>query len=301
MGDIIKSDAEIQPFDINIDDILPLIDEYIELRDYARRSAALVKNTIVRFIKWYNQYHPKSPMEYRNFLLDNGLKRSYVSNQFSILRMFWEFLAAKGIVSNNPFKVVVIRTGRLPARTGLSEDEVKRLVKLIDKADARTQAIVNLLLRTGLRVHSVSEIDIDDIDYSSDPPKLYVKHKGHRSKENFVYLYSKTLKSIERYLKVARPNGRSKALFLKSKYPYDRLGYHGIYRIVTQVLNDAGIKGKTPHDLRHTAITLARKHGAPLDAVREMAGHARIDTTLHYDHSIQREIVSPEKILNEVI
>lgn len=299
MGEIIRIDdtkLERIPNDEVID---RLIDEFIEYRDYTGRSAELVRQTIKRFFKWQRMHNPETPIEYRTYLLDTGHKRSYIANQFSILRVFWEFLVVTKRATANPFRIVVVRQPDRPARVGLSEEQLKTLIETVEKMDIRTQAIINLMARTALRLQAVSALDVGDLDYSSNPPRLWVRHKGKHEKQDFVFVYPKVREKLERWLR-HRPDTKTKAMFVQMRFPYERLTEHGVYTVVRKALKKAGIQGRTPHDLRHTAITLARKAGVPLDAVREMAGHKSMDTTLHYDHSVQRTIIAPEKILDEM-
>lgn len=48
-----------------------------------------------------------------------------------------------------------------------------------------------------------------------------------------------------------------------------------------QAAEAAGLAGLTPHDLRHTAASLAVSAGANVKAVQRMLGHARAAMTLH--------------------
>ena len=63
-----------------------------------------------------------------------------------------------------------------------------------------------------------------------------------------------------------------------------------ISRIVKGYLLAAGIDSPrwTAHSLRHSAATFALLGGASLQAVRDMMGHADINTTLIYAHNIDR-------------
>ena len=69
-----------------------------------------------------------------------------------------------------------------------------------------------------------------------------------------------------------------------------RLSLRSIRRIVKQAYRLAGVRGegKTSHSLRHTAITSAIRHGAPLPKVQSMARHANLNTTMIYYHEVDR-------------
>ena len=63
-----------------------------------------------------------------------------------------------------------------------------------------------------------------------------------------------------------------------------------IRRIVKRAYRLAGVRGagKTSHSLRHSAITSAIRHGAPLPKVQSMARHASLNTTMIYYHELDR-------------
>ncbi|MFK0380287.1 tyrosine-type recombinase/integrase [Pandoraea sp. NPDC090278] len=58
------------------------------------------------------------------------------------------------------------------------------------------------------------------------------------------------------------------------------------YRIAAQVL--AALEQATPHWLRHTFGTHALEHGAALEVVQQLMGHASIATTSKYLHPEKR-------------
>jgi integrase len=155
------------------------------------------------------------------------------------------------------------------------------------------------MLRTGLRIQALHDANIEDIDFTQVPYRLFVRHKGKTDKKEWVLLFPGAWKPLNEYLN--KRYGNDNALFVSDYHPHSRVNTVTIYRDVADALRLAGIQGKSPHDLRHTAITLARQAGVPLDAVREMAGHADPATTLRYDHSIQRNLGIPEEALERIL
>jgi integrase len=52
---------------------------------------------------------------------------------------------------------------------------------------------------------------------------------------------------------------------------------------VIELVDKLGMEKWTPHDLRRTAATLARRHGVPRDHVRALLAHTEGDVTSIYD------------------
>ena len=49
------------------------------------------------------------------------------------------------------------------------------------------------------------------------------------------------------------------------------------------MVDQLGMEKWTPHDLRRTAATLARRHGVPRDHVEALLAHTESDVTSIYD------------------
>lgn len=242
--------------------------------------------------------------EYRDHLeKDRGLSRKTIGTMFGVLRNFGEFLVERGVLRYNPFRNVVVRGSRSRRRRrAFSEEEVERLLRYVYReCNARDRAIICLMLATGLRTQAVIDLDLSDYKPDLDPARLMVRHKGRWEKDAFVFVYE-TLQGILGEWLALRPRLRAphSAFFTTLAATGRRLAARTLRGMVTSVITAVGIDG-VPHQLRHTAITIARKKGTPLEVLKEMAGHSSIRTTEIYDHSVQRERFAPEKALDEVL
>jgi len=90
------------------------------------------------------------------------------------------------------------------------------------------------------------------------------------------------------YLKYARPEGEStKAIFLRLIPPVGKLEIYGLYHIVTEHMQAAGIKiqaGKKhgPHALRHSLASALLEANTPLPVISEVLGHTDTRSTSVY-------------------
>ena len=62
----------------------------------------------------------------------------------------------------------------------------------------------------------------------------------------------------------------------------ERLTRQGVWLIIKNYAEAAGISGVTPHTLRHSFATHLLRGAAPLRNVQELMGHANISTTQLY-------------------
>lgn len=156
----------------------------------------------------------------------------------------------------------------------------------------RDYAIINLMMRTGLRTIEVVRADVGDIRNIGTDTVLFIQGKGHSDKDAFVILDNDALMPIQNYL-AARGRVPSDAPLFASE-SNNNLNGRMVTRTVSQICKSSmlsvGIVSDrlTAHSFRHTAITLSLLGGASLQDARAMARHADINTTLIYAHNLER-------------
>jgi integrase/recombinase XerC len=152
-----------------------------------------------------------------------------------------------------------------------------------DYAGVRDQLILELFYFTGMRLSELVGLTVDKIDFSSQTIKVL----GKGNKERILPMHPELSKVISEYLIVRDEinlNKFEKTLFLteKGKPIYPKL----VYRIVRANLsNVTTLEKKSPHVLRHTFATHLLNHGAELNAIKDLLGHANLSATQVYTHS----------------
>lgn len=158
--------------------------------------------------------------------------------------------------------------------------------------ELRDFAMVNLMIRTGLRDIEVVRADVGDIDRSAGRRVLLVQGKGRSEKDELVVLSDKAYQPIERYLGTRPGCGPGDPLFasLSRRNPGGRLTTRTVSAVAKRALQAAGINSPryTAHSLRHTAVTFSLLGGATLEQAQRMARHADITTTMVYSHHVDR-------------
>lgn len=229
----------------------------------------------------------RSVRAYLASLHQRGLAKSSIGRQLASVRSCLRFLARRGVIEQNPARLV--RSPRPPRRlpSFLPKDESKQLLDRVPGPSAsgrRDHALLELLYATGIRVAECCGLDGTDVDRSHGTVRVL----GKGDKERVVPVGEVALEAIDAYLAArGRPDG---PLFTNARG--GRLTTRSAQRIVGRQARLSGTSRRvTPHTLRHTFATHMLGEGADLRLIQELLGHRRLSTTQRYTH------VSPEHLM----
>lgn len=186
-------------------------------------------------------------------LLDQGAEPATAQLRHLAVRRFARWLHAEGELDADP--LAGMRPPKLDTKVipVLSDDELRRLVKACEGRslrDRRDEALVRLMLETGLRAGEVVALHLEDVDVAGGT--LLVR-RGKGGGGRIVPFSAQAARSLDRYLRLRRGHvlADTAALWLGER-SYG-LGYDGLYRALRKRARAAGIARFHPHMLRHTA------------------------------------------------
>jgi site-specific recombinase XerD len=205
-----------------------------------------------------------------------------VRRRYAVLSSFFNFLKDMGSVEANPARQLPLPKLKRPVPVFLSEEMSRKLVAAADRP--WTEALIVLLLTTGVRKSEAAAITLDDLDL--DGRLLLVRGKG--DKERVVPLADEAVAALRGYLAHRVPS-ESRRLFVSAR------GGHPVHnrtiaRMVQTVIGKAGLTGKgiSTHKFRHTFATQLIRRGVDVRTVQELLGHSSLQTTAKYLHSDMR-------------
>lgn len=165
-------------------------------------------------------------------------------------------------------------------------------------SENRSDALVNTLYSTGLRLSELTSLNRDDIfpmglDLNSEKANkietVEITIVGKGSKVRLVFINKKTLEILKKYLRLRKD--KNEALFTSLRNPAVRIKQRLVQNIVSNRVKMLETDNKvpvgtliTPHTLRHAYATNLIASGASLIAVKDLLGHASITTTQRYLH-----------------
>lgn len=158
----------------------------------------------------------------------------------------------------------------------LSAEELKKLFAAPQRLKQRV--LLALIYSAGLRVSEVCNLKISDIDSDRMQVRV-VKSKGKY--DRYVPLSEILLNGLRKYMLSIKPrvylfNGRTKG---------EPLGTGAVQQSFRLALEKTGIiKEVSVHSLRHTYATHLLEQGVDIVTIKELLGHANIQTTMVYLH-----------------
>lgn len=204
----------------------------------------------------------------------NNASRVTVDNIRRILSTFFTWLEDENYILKSPVRRIhKVKTGTVVQET--YTDEALELMRDNCKK-MRDLAMIDMLASTGMRVGEMVLLNREDIDFQERECIVF----GKGDKERTVYFDARTKLHLKRYLKERKDD--NPALFVRTKYPYNRLGIGGVEFIVRQMGRKLNLNKVHPHKFRRTLATMAIDKGMPIEQVQRLLGHSRIDTTLRY-------------------
>ena len=298
------------------------IDRYLRCVDAKESTRATYRKVLDSFAQWvagtdfaFFELTQADIIAYKDSLLKENKSAMTVNLYLSTIRGFYKWLAAEGICDNIAQNVGSVRTNKSTFRrmhleneqgaellteaylpksvTGVNSGVTQKLRDNENIISLRNYAMLNLMLRTGLRTIEVSRADIGDITFKRERRVLKVWGKGHVEKDDFVVLTDEAWIPIEQYLQERGDCKPQEPLFATHGLGHagGRMSTRSIQDICKKNLRAIGLDGHeySAHSLRHTTGTQILKNGGSMMDVQQVLRHTSPSTSQLYVNTIMEE------------
>ena len=285
---------------------------FISGQDVKESSRNLYTRTLTQYFLWIestgrslDHLTREDILEYKDSLLSGGLSALTISSYLVIVRKFYEWAESMKYYPNIAKGIKTPRRKQAFKKQHLTDNKSVELLQHFQDMSLRDYAIVNLMLRTGLRTIEITRADVGDITYKGDRRVLLIWGKGHTEKDDFVVLTDKAYEPIKAYLATRKGAKAGEPLFTSTSRQNkgERLTTRTISSICKEGLKAIGLDGKeyTAHSLRHTTAVAILKHGGAITDVQEVLRHTSPATSQIYTESVKEELRlerAPESVLD---
>ena len=284
---------------VNTKRIDELVDNFIEAQDVKQSSKLLYRRTLKQYFNWVesksyllSEIARPQLLEYKEELLNSNLSSLTVGSYITSVRRFYEWTEANKYYPNVAKGIKSPKRKQQFKKQPLLPAQATALLNYYQDKALRDYAIINLLLRTGLRTVEVIRASVEDIVFKGSQRVLLIKGKGRDEKDNFVLLTDKTYQPIAEYL-TTRTATASSPLFTSTSNNSkgERLTTRTISYIAKEGLNAIGLDERsfTAHSLRHTGATTILRATGDLEQTRLFCRHTNPATTLIYTATLNEE------------
>ncbi len=282
-------DAPFQPL------VQPFIDYLKFEKRYSPHTVRSYQDDLIQFFQFLNKTFGTLSLNeiissyVRSWLAslkEEELTARSINRKLSTLKSFFKYQVRTGELQQTPMtNVIAPKTSkRLPSF--IPEMDLAPLLHTLrfteDWKGLNAKMLLTLFYFTGMRLSELINLKERQIDKS----KKEIKILGKGNKERIVPVSPDLLKMVEEYIDAKKKEYESPEEYLlvteKGKRMYPKYAYlltrHYLGSIKT-------LEKKSPHTLRHTFATHLTNHGANLNAVKELLGHASLASTQVYTHN----------------
>lgn len=278
-----------------------LVATFISTQDVKESSRKLYTRTLSQFFVWVEEQRRnlselkrQDILEYKDWLLEQNLSSLTISSYITAVRKFYEWAEAEKYYPNIAKGIKTPRRVQAFKKQHLTDTKSGELLNHFQNLSLRDYAIVNLILRTGLRTIEVVRADIGDVTFKGERRILKIWGKGHNEKDDFVVLSDKAYQPIKDYLATRKGAKSGDPLFVSNsdRNSGGRLTTRTISGICKSGLKAIGLDGKefTAHSLRHTTAVAILKHGGQITDVQSVLRHTSPVTSQIYTESVKEEL-----------
>jgi site-specific recombinase XerD len=282
--------------------IIPILETYTEHLQTIGKSPHTVKayaHDLAGFAQWFSQttgesfdpqaIGPRDIADYRSHMLTHSKKPATVNRRLVVLQRFYKWAQQHGHATNNPFEAlegVRVKQQQGIAPKWVNEHQQLALLRAVRKGKSlRDLAIIETLMKAGLRVSELIDLTLTDVELSERAGKVIVR-SGKGGKYREVPLSKEVRAALATYLQERVEDG-SQRLFLGQRGP---VNVPGVQYLVSKYAYQARFGEITPHQLRHTFGKNLVDAGVSLEQVAALLGHESLNTVMIYTKPSQGDL-----------
>lgn len=207
---------------------------------------------------------------------ERGIADETLKGNRSIFLSYFNWLYREGLIDKNPAANLGAIKCPVKEKKTYSDVDIEKLNSCAVgyRFALRDRAIINFLASTGCRIGEVTSLNRDSVNLRD----LECVVHGKGNKERTVYMDEVTGMLIKDYLD--KRTDDNPALFVGKGAK--RLEDGGVRVMLKKIGDKAGIEKVHPHKFRRTFATVCNHHWMPIEDIKVLMGHDKIETTMLY-------------------
>ena len=223
---------------------------------------------------------PSEIREWRTHLREERhLEPATVNRKLAALRTMFRWAELNGHAPEIKMPRQIAETNRPPRWLEIREE--RAAIRAVKKYGCiRDDAILAFLINTGLRVAELVDLEWRDLTVSERAGQVVVR-KGKGRKQRTIPLNADAREAVKQLREIAgTPNPKPESSPWRGQT--GPLSVRGVQQVVQKIGRLSGIKGLSPHVLRHTFGKRMAEAGQRLEVIADLMGHENLETTRRY-------------------
>jgi len=217
-------------------------------------------------------------------------------NIHTVLSSLWTWATREGYAAHHVVRAVPAPNPEKRAIVPYTKEDVKGMLEACGSTRSyirpgkrecansrptamRDQAVVRMLLDTGIRASELCDLRLEHLDAKNQRVKVF----GKGSKERIIRVGRRTTRAIWRYL-TARPDARlSDPLFVATGEVSQPMTRSSLYHLVRRLGDRAKVvPAAYPHRFRHTFAVSFLRNGGDVFSLQSLLGHSSLEMVHRY-------------------
>ncbi len=213
-----------------------------------------------------------------------GQAPATVNRRIQALRKFYALAVESGWAGSNPAEEVSLRGESASERSrSLTPGDVEKLLAAVEGSQsqraARDRAVVQLLLKAGLKLGELTELRLEDVILEAEQPHLEVRGlNGDLSRT--IPLDKEAYAAVSKYLDIREAAPGVESLCVNRDG--NPLSTRSVQRLLHHYAQAAGLEGLTTQALRYLYAREVYEQSGDLKTVASHLGHRHLATTIRY-------------------
>lgn len=273
-------------------EIIKLFIESLSRRNLNTRTIQEYTSDLKHFIGWheyqgmdsiqnmlifsFDQISISELETYLQAMKDVNLKPSTINRRLSTMKLLFDWAYHHRLSHRNPAKHVKLIPFEKTSPRMINDDEEKSFLDAVRAhGSLRDQAILKLMIHTGLRAGETCRLKLSDINITEKRVSIIVGLEGQRRS---ITLNAACKSILERYI----PTIKTGSIFLfPSEKTGDLLTERALRHLIKKYMDIAGLEGLSALSLRHY-FGFKKAVKTPIHKLAQIMGHNSINPAMTY-------------------
>lgn len=204
------------------------------------------------------------------------LKIATINRRLVTLKMFFEWAVERGYIESNPSLNIKLLTPEKILPRQITANEEKMLVQAVTgNGSLRDQAIIKIMLNTGLKTGEVCQIQRTNIELTKRRGFLNLKNEEGLRR---IPLNPACRDILGKYLDTLTADNE---FLFPSEKTGEMLGARALRHIIKKYMKIAGLEGHNSLSIRHR-FGYSKALNTPIHKLAEIMGHNNLSSTMVY-------------------